>query len=171
MANNTKHTVRYRRRREGKTNYDKRLELLKGKKERLIIRRTNTQLILQIAKYEPNGDKVLVSVQSTELKKHGWKHSAKNIPAAYLAGMLLAKKAKEKKINEAVLDIGLQTPTHGNRIFASLKGVIDGGLNVPANDKVFPKDDRLKGAHIAGYIEKSKTISQDLEKLKVELLK
>lgn len=171
MAHNTKYTVRYRRRREGKTNYKKRLELLKGKKDRLIIRKTNTQIILQIAKYNPDGDKVILTVRSGQLKKKGWNYSTKNIPAAYLAGLMLAKSAKEHKISEAVLDMGLQTPIHGNKIFAALKGVIDGGLSIPFSESIFPKQERLTGQHIAQYQEKFKGITADFEKIKTELLK
>ena len=72
MKSTTKFTVRYRRKREGRTNYKKRLELLKGKKERLVIRRTNTQIIMQIVNYSENGDKVLLTVNSGELQKKGW---------------------------------------------------------------------------------------------------
>ena len=171
MAHTTRYTVRYRRRREGKTNYQKRLELLKGRKERLIIRKSNTQIILQIATYHPDGDKVLVTVKSSELKKKGWKYSTKNIPAAYLAGLMLAKKAKEHNIKEAVLDMGLQTPIHGNKIFAALKGVVDGGLNVPFNESIFPKQERISGQHIANHLDKFKGITADFEKLKSELSK
>jgi len=171
MGSATRYTVRKRRRREGKTNYRRRLELLKGRKNRLVIRKTNTQIILQIVKYEPNGDKVILTTKSSELKKHGWKYSFKSLPAAYLAGMLLAKNAKEHKVVGAVLDLGLQTPIHGNRLFSALKGVIDGGLNVPATDSVFPSEDRLTGKHIAVYLEKFKNITTDFENLKKEFSK
>lgn len=171
MKQTTTRVIRYRRKREGKTNYKKRLELLKGRKNRLIIRKTNTQLILQIVRYETNGDKVLLTVQSKELKKHGWTYSTKSLPGAYLAGMLLAKKAKKDKITDAILDLGLQSPLRGSRLYAALKGAIDGGLNIPANKEVFPTEDRLKGEHIAKHIEKYKNITTDFEKVKTELKK
>ena len=167
----TTRTIRYRRKRDGKTNYKKRLSLLKSRENRLTIRKTNTQIILQIIKYETDGDKPLITVQSNQLKKQGWKHSTKNLPAAYLAGLMLAKKAQEKGIKKAILDIGLQTPMKGNRIYSALKGVIDGGLEVPANEEIFPPENRLKGEHVSSYLEKHKTITQDFEKLKAELAK
>jgi large subunit ribosomal protein L18 len=164
-------TVRYRRKREGKTNYKKRLELLKGRTDRLVVRKTNTQMIIQVARYEADGDKILLTVNSNELKKLGWKHSCKNIPAAYLAGLLAAKKAKQKGITAAILDLGLQTPLRGSKLFAVLKGAKEGGLEVPANEEVYPSDNRIKGEHISTYLAAHKSIGQDMETVKKEILK
>ncbi len=151
-----KKTVLFRRKREGKTNYKKRLSLLKSKKLRLIIRKTNKQILLQIAEYSSNGDKVLCGVNSTVLKKLGWKYSCKNLPACYLAGLLLGKKALAKKINEAILDVGLQTPVKGSKIYAGLKGVIDAGLKVMASEDIFPSQERLSGKHITAFFSANK---------------
>lgn len=144
-------TSLYRRKREGKTNYKKRLSLLKSKKPRLIIRRTNTQVILEIAEYNPSGDKIICGVNSSILKKAGWKHSCKSLPACYLAGLFLGKKALAKKIKEAIPDVGLQTPVAGSRIYAALKGVVDAGVRIHASDKIFPVKERLSGAHIKTF--------------------
>ena len=89
------------------------------------------------------------------LRKLGWKHHCGNIPAAYLAGLLLGKKALEKKINDAVLDMGLQTSTKGNRIYAFLKGVLDAGINVPHSPEVLPDENRIKGSHISEEVVKN----------------
>ena len=59
----------------------------------------------------------------------------------------------------AYLDLGLVRATKGNRVFAAMKGAIDGGVHIPHNPKVFPskkseeedqpkkdkKDDKKKG--------------------------
>ena len=166
MKSKTKYTVNYRRKREGRTDYKKRLNLLKGKTNRLVIRKTNTQIILQVVKYEHDGDRVLLTVNSSSLRKMGWSHSCKNLPAAYLAGLLLSKKASEKKIKKAVLDLGLTSPLKGSKLFSALKGVIDGGLEVPASEEIFPSAQRIQGEHIASFLEKHKSISADFEKLK-----
>ncbi|MFA6073543.1 MAG: 50S ribosomal protein L18 [Candidatus Woesearchaeota archaeon] len=171
MKSTTRFTVRYRRKRESKTNYRKRLELLKGKTDRLVIRKTNTQVIMQIVRYHEDGDKVLITTQSNELAKKGWKHSCKNIPATYLAGMLIAQKAKAAGLTKVIPDLGLQTPLKGSKLFAAIKGAIDNGLEMNAGEEIFPSDNRINGAHIAGYLENHKTISQDFEKLKKELAK
>lgn len=161
----TRRTVPYRRKREGKTNYRKRLELLKGRKERLVIRKTNKHLIMQLVAYEPDGDKVHAGVSSKKLEKLGWKHSSSNLPAAYLTGLLLAKEAQKKKITAAILDLGLQTPIKGSRLYAALKGAIDGGLDIPASEDVFPAEERLNGAHISEDVKKAfETLKQAIEK-------
>ncbi len=162
----TRRTVPYRRKRAGKTNYKRRLALLKNKGTRLIIRRTNQHIIMQLVAYEPDGDKVLVGVSSKALEKQGWKHSGKNTPAAYLTGLLLGKTAKEAKVTKAILDLGLQTPIKGSKLYAALKGAIDAGLEVPASEDVFPQEDRINGKHV-----KNKAVATDFEKLKNTLLK
>lgn len=171
MKSTTKFTVRYRRKREGKTNYKKRLELLKGRTDRLVVRRTNKQIIVQIIRYAEDGDKVLITTQSKELQKHGWKHSLKNTPAAYLTGMLTAHKAKEKGLKKAILDLGLQTPLKGSKLFAAAKGAIDNGLEMKAAEEIFPSEERIKGEHISSYLDSHKTMTSDFEKLKKELAK
>jgi large subunit ribosomal protein L18 len=170
MKSTTKFTVRYRRKREGRTNYKKRLELLKGRTERLVIRRTNTQIIAQIVQYMEDGDKVLLTVQSNELQKKGWKHSCKNTPAAYLTGLLTAKKAKAAGIKTAIVDLGLQSPIKGSKIFATVKGAMDNGLELKANEEIFPSENRIKGEHVSTYLANHKSIVQDFEKIKKELL-
>ncbi len=37
------------------------------------------------------------------------------------------------------LDLGLVRATKGNRVFAAMKGAIDGGVNIPHNPKIFPQ--------------------------------
>lgn len=151
MAKTTR-TVYHRRKREGKTNYKKRLELLKGRKPRVVIRKTNNQIIVQLIKYDAKGDEVTSTFNQSNLKENGWKHNAKNIPAAYLTGLLAGK---QSKVKEAILDTGLQTPHKGGRIYAALQGVIDAGVKVPASKEAFPSEDRLKGSHISKEVEKS----------------
>jgi large subunit ribosomal protein L18 len=150
MAKGRTSIVPHRRRREGKTDYRKRLALVKSKKLRLVVRKTNQAVICQIVQYEHAGDKTLVHANSFELKALGWSGPTGNIPAAYLTGMLCAKKALEKKFTEAILDIGLCHATRGNRIFAVLKGAVDGGLQIPHSEEAFPPADRIAGKHIPG---------------------
>lgn len=159
-----KKTILFRRKREGKTDYKKRLKLLLANKPRLVIRRTNTSMILQLIEYSPKGDKVIASVISSELKRLGWKASFSNLPASYLAGLLLGKKAGEKKVKEAILDIGLQKSIKGSRIYASLKGALDAGLKVVASTEIIPKEDRISGKHISEYAKKLKEDKAKYEK-------
>lgn len=122
--------------------------LLKSKFPRLVVRKTNKNIIAQIVKYSPKGDVVVSSSTSKELKKYEWPLSRSNIPTAYLVGFLLAKKTPEKK---AIFDMGLQTPVAGSKLFAVIKGCVDGGLDVPYSEEVLPDEDRIKGKHISDY--------------------
>ncbi len=151
MAKGPRYRVGFRRRREGKTNYAKRLKLLVSRRPRFVIRITNRRVIAQIIEYQTDGDEIILSVDSSMLRDSGWKGDLNNTPAAYLTGLLAGKKAVEKGINEAVLDIGLKSPVRGSRVFAVLKGAVDSGLNVPHNPDVFPDESRIRGEHIAGY--------------------
>lgn len=153
LARGPRYKVPLRRRREGKTNYRKRLKLLLSRKPRLVVRITNRRVIAQIVEYAPEGDRVVVGVDSAMLREFGWKGDLNNTPAAYLTGILIAKKALQKGIGEAVLDIGLHTPTRGSRVFAVLRGAVEGGLKVPHSDEVLPDDSRIRGEHIAAYYE------------------
>jgi large subunit ribosomal protein L18 len=152
--------VLYRRKREGRTNYRKRLILLKGRTPRLVIRKTNTQVIAQIVEYSPDGDRVIVAISSNALKKLGWNYSFVSTPACYLAGMLLGKKAKAKNISEAIPDFGLRSSIPGSKLYAVIKGVVDAGIHIPVDSKMLPSKERLAGVHIANYFQKSAAENQ-----------
>lgn len=155
--------IPYKRKREGRTNYKKRLKLLVSGAHRLIVRKTNKNMIVQIADYDDKGDKVIVTASSVELKKYGWNHATGNLPAAYLTGVLAARKALKKNVNTAIVDLGLQTPSKGSRLFAAVKGVIDGGLNIECSEEAVPKEERIKGTHIGDAV--SKMFEDTKEKL------
>jgi len=175
-----KHTIKivnYRRKREGRTDYKKRLKMLISGIPRIVVRRTNKNIVVQLVEYSDKGDKVSVTANSSELKKLGWKHAMANMPAAYLTGMLAAQKAKSKNIEKAIVDLGLQPPKAKSRIYAAVKGALDNGLDIPASQEVFPDADRLSGKHIAAYADAGKfSVSpKDIEKsfndLKNKLMK
>jgi large subunit ribosomal protein L18 len=141
--------VLYRRKKQGKTDYKLRLNLLKSKKPRMVIRKSLKNVGLQVIEYNEDGDRIIVSAHTRELmKKYKWKCNRRNIPAAYLTGFLLGKKALKKNIKEAVCDMGLGKKTKGSVLFSALKGVIDSGLKIPHSKEIFPSDDRIKGKHI-----------------------
>lgn len=150
MAKGASYRVPFRRRREGKTDYKARRALLLSAKPRLVVRGTLKNMITQITVAKPQGEEVLVSACSRELiKAYGWKAPRGNIPAAYLTGLLCGVKGKAKGIKEAVLDIGLHSPSKGTRVFAALKGVVDAGVNVPHSEEKLPDEKRIEGTHIA----------------------
>ncbi len=144
----SRHVATFRRRKEGKTDYKKRLKLLSSGKPRLVVRVTGRNVIVQIIEYVLEGDKTQVSAVSSELKGFGWSAYTKNIPSAYLTGLLCAKRAAKKKISSVILDIGLHTPAKGSRVFAVLAGAVDGGLEIPHEKNVLPVESRLNGSHI-----------------------
>ena len=150
---NKKNRKGYNRKLKGKTNYKKRLKLLMSKKPRLVIRKSINNINMQIVEYHADGDKILSSVNSLELKKLGWDLNTGNIPAAYLTGLLLAKKSKNKKISEVIVDIGLNTPTKGSKIFAALKGAIDNGIKTPHSENMFPDEKAISGDKIQQYLD------------------
>lgn len=146
------YTLKLKRRRQGKTNYKKRLSILKSGKPRLVIRKSLTNTYIQLVNFDPKGDNIVVSGSSFELKKLGWKHNTGNTPAAYLAGLLTGKKILEKRVKYAVLDIGMQKNVRGCRLFAALKGVLDAGVEVPHSDDILPSEDRTRGKCIADHL-------------------
>jgi len=161
----------FRRRREGKTDYKKRLRLLLSGKPRLVVRKSLRYIRAQIVEFHQKGDKTMVSAFSQELKKLGWKFACDNLPAAYLTGLLLGKRALEQGIKEAVLDVGLYPSTKGSRIYAVVKGARDAGLAVPCSEDVFPTEDRIRGEHIATHVKKFKNIPKVFEEVKKKVVK
>lgn len=151
MATGPRYFVPFRRRKEGKTDYYKRAKLVVSDRPRMVVRKTNRQILIQLVSAEMDGDRTLITASSAELKRYGYSGSTSATPAAYLTGMLFAVKALNADQERAVLDIGLHRATPGNRVFAALKGAVSAGLDVPHGEQVLPDDDRAKGAHIAAY--------------------
>ena len=137
-----------RRRLECKTNYRKRLILLKSNLARLTVRKSNKYIILQIVKSEGAQDKVLYSVNSKELLNYGWPSeksgSLKNLSAGYLSGMLLGKRALEKGFKgKIILDSGLIPNTKGSKVYAAVKGISDAGVKIPFDEKVMFSEEQI----------------------------
>ena len=153
MATGPRYKVPMRRRRETRTDYHQRLRLLKSGKPRLVARPTNRHVRAQLVVTGPQGDEVIASAHSNDLAEYGWEAPTGNLPAAYLTGLLAGKRAVEAGLEEAVLDIGLHSPTPGNKVFAIQEGAIDAGLDVPHNDSVLADWERTRGEHIAEYAE------------------
>jgi len=138
-----------RRRRENKTDYKARRILLTSGLPRIVVRRTNKYYILQAVESDEAQDKVLATITSKDLLKNGWDVKAggslKSVPAGYLTGLLMAKKLGKGKY---IMDLGMARTFKGGRVFSVIKGLVDGGLDIPANEKVFPTEERLNGEHL-----------------------
>lgn len=146
-----KKTVKKRRLRN-KTDYLTRLKLLKSEKPRLVFRRTNRSVIAQVVESREAQDKILFGLTSKALLKYGWpenfKNSLKSIPASYLTGYLISKKIQENKISTPIVDFGMYRTIHKTKLFAFLKGVIDGGLNISCPEESFPEEERIQGQNL-----------------------
>ncbi|EEH21335.1 60S ribosomal protein L5 [Paracoccidioides brasiliensis Pb03] len=95
--------TKFKRRRQGKTDYYARKRLItqaKNKynapKYRLVVRFTNRDIITQIVTAEITGDKVFSCAYAHELKRYGITHGLTNWAAAYATGLLLARRTLKK---------------------------------------------------------------------------
>ena len=157
--------VAFRRRREGVTDYSKRLAMLTGKVARLVVRRTQHYVVVQIVQFTPEGDKTVASATSKELSKMGFTSLSKvNTPAAYLTGMIAAGKAVKKGVKNAVVDLGRQTSSKGSILYAAAKGAADGGLEAPLGKDVIPSQERIEGKHLNENV--GAEFTKALEKIK-----
>lgn len=92
--------VKRRRRREGKTDYKHRTNMLRqdcnkigAVKSRLVVRITNTRVICAIVKAYIDGDRVVAYADSTELSRYGVDFGHTNYFAAYATGLLCGRRA------------------------------------------------------------------------------
>lgn len=161
MADSSNYEVQFRRRREQKTDYKQRLELLKSDTARAVVRLSNNHTRVHLAQYEAEGDINNAQTLSKELEEHGWDEHTGNLPAAYLTGFLAGKKADAE---EAVLDVGLRTVKQGSRLFAAVQGLRDARVDVPVGEEMVPEEGRLRGEHIDEMHDKN--VSETFEDVK-----
>lgn len=158
MARGPRYRRPPKRRYEGKTDYHKRLKLLKSRKLRVVIRISNNHTRVQLIKSKLGGDQVLISAFSKELSsKYGWNANTGNIPASYLTGYLAGLRAKKNNIQAAIFDLGIFY--HRNRVLAACKGLIDAEIEIPYHEEFFPDslEETIKGIHIENYAKKLKS--------------
>jgi large subunit ribosomal protein L5e len=193
--------VKFKRRRQGKTDYFARKRLVvqdKNKyntpKYRMVVRFTNKDITCQVVYARIQGDVTICSAYAHELPRYGVKLGLTNYAAAYCTGLLLARRllhqfnmdsvykgaeevtGEQFEIDEpegepgafrCFLDVGLKRTTTGARIFGAMKGAVDGGLDIPHNEKRFPGYDNeskefdagvlrkyIFGGHVTDYMEK-----------------
>lgn len=161
------HTLK--RIRSDKTNYRKRAAVIIGRHSFATVKVTDQNVSAQVIKATPTGDLVIASAHSHELAKHGWKGATNNLPACYLTGLLLGKKALEKGTSKAVLYIGKEHFT--TRVAACAKGIADAGVNMPVSEESVPAEERISGQHIADYANSLKSDEQEYKSRFSALLK
>ncbi|MQL76173.1 hypothetical protein Taro_008570, partial [Colocasia esculenta] len=174
--------VKFKRRREGKTDYRARIRLINQDKNkyntpkyRFVVRfvslmdhlwyivlsfkfYTNKDIVAQITSASVAGDLVLASAYSHELPKFGLEVGLTNYAAAYCTGLLLARRVLKR--------LEMDEEYQGNA-----EGALDGGLDIPHSDKRFAgfkKDDKqldpevhrkyIFGGHVASYM---RTLMED----------
>lgn len=152
----------FKRKKQGKTDYKQRLRFVSSGKIRLVIRKTNKNVLVQFIEYSTNGDIVKASGHTNELEKYGWKGAKRNSYGAYLVGLLAGLKAKKQGIAGAIADIGLNKTIKGSILYAALKGTLDAGINVPHSDEILPSEERIKGKHTANY---AKAVGENKNKM------
>ena len=130
--------------------------MLTGKRDFITVNITNQNTQVQILTPGMTGDKVVASAHSRYLLEKGWKGSRKSVPAAYLTGYLAGKKALGKGAKDAIMYTG--TRRYTQRMAAALKGIIDAGVEVPADEKTFPAEERINGEHL--------TVKNEISKVK-----
>jgi len=166
MARGPGYRVPFRRRREGKTEYGLRKGLVLSRLPRLVVRGTLKHTTVQVVQAKAKGDETVASAHSRELTKtYGWKGSCGNIPTAYLTGLLCGYRAAVEGVKKAVLDMGLQSPSRGARVFAALKGVVDAGVAVSHDEGVLPNESRVQGQHIVEYANRLSSNPENYQKM------
>lgn len=100
----SRYQTKFRRRRQGKTDYYARKRLVvndkdkyESKKYRLVVRRTNRRIIAQVIFSTLTGDRCLVAADSFELRNFGIKAGLTNYAAAYCTGLLVARRLLASK--------------------------------------------------------------------------
>lgn len=91
--------TKFRRRREGKTDYHARRAMIvqdqdkyNVPKYRFVVRFTKSRVLVQVCYATIAGDRVLCEANSTELPRYGVKIGLTNYSAAYCTGLLLARR-------------------------------------------------------------------------------
>lgn len=158
MAKNRNYRVSFKRKRDGKTDYQNRLAVLKSRQTRIVINRMLNSFSIQFTNYQPQGDKTLLNANTRELRKDfGWKGHGGNLSTAYLVGYLAGLKAKKQKINEAVFNLGLYRNVKKSSLYSALKGVLDAGVIVPHSTEVLPSEEKVDGKTTVDYAKRLKT--------------
>lgn len=159
-----RYQTKFRRRREGKTDYYARKRLILQDKDkydtpkyRLVARFTNSRVICQVTYATISGDKVLAQAQSSELKRFGLTAGLTNYAAAYATGLLLARRLLKKTGLDSLYkgaakidgsDYNVNEEDHPEEQKRPFKAILDTGLtNTTRGNKVFAC---LKGATDGG---------------------
>jgi len=159
-----------KRRKENKTDYLKRLKLLKSELPRIVFRKTNKYFIVQYVVSDQTRDKVEIGMTSKKLMNYGWPKessgSLKSMPAAYLTGLLIGKEIIKNKKETPIIDFGMLRILSKSKVHAFLKGLVDSGIKIKHKEENFPNEDRISGKHLKKDF--SKTFNEIKSKIEKE---
>ncbi|EFJ31187.1 hypothetical protein SELMODRAFT_144921 [Selaginella moellendorffii] len=182
-----RYQVKYRRRREGKTDYRARVRLTNQDKNkyntpkyRFVVRFSNKDIVAQIAYATIAGDVIMAAAYAHELPRYGLKVGLTNYAAAYCTGLLLARRLLTKMgmadIYEGNTDVNgedynVETLDENRRPFRALLDV--GLVRTTTGNRVFGA---LKGAldggldiphsekRFAGYSKEDKSLNAEVHR-------
>ena len=141
-----------RRRKESKTNYHKRLKLLKSGLPRVVFRKTNKYVIAQYVESKEAQDIIRMGITSKQLFKYGWplefKGSLKSIPASYLSGFLIGKKIIKNNLQDPIVDFGMMRVLNKTKVYSFIKGMMDSGIKIKCKEECFPDEERIRGKNM-----------------------
>ena len=157
-----------KRRKQFKTDYGKRIKLLKSHSPRIVFRKTNKYVMGQYAFSKEAQDTVNFGFSSKKLLDFGWpkefQNSLKSIPASYLLGVLVGTKIKKEKLEKPIVDFGMNKMLHKTKVYAFLKGLLDSGIDLKTKKDIFPEEEKLRGK----YLKKDFTPHFELIKKNIE---
>ncbi|MCH80395.1 60S ribosomal protein L5-like, partial [Trifolium medium] len=168
-----RYQVKFKRIREGKTDYRARIRLINQDKNkyntpkyRFVVRFTNKDIVAQIVSASIAGDIVLAAAYAHELPQFGLEVGLTNYAAAYCTGLLLARRVLktlemdeeyEGNVEATEEDYSVE-PGESRRPFRALLdvglvktttgnrvfGALKGALDIPHSDKRFAGFDKEK---------------------------
>jgi len=137
-----------RRRKEGKTDYLKRIKLLKSESPRIVFRKTNKYLIAQYIISKEAQDEIKFGLTTKKLLEYGWPKEAlgglKSLSASYLLGFLMGHKITKGKLTTPIIDFGMLRTIHKTKLYAFIKGLLDADIKIKYQEKTLPEEERLK---------------------------
>ena len=156
-----------RRRRQAKTDYRKRLNLLKSDSPRINFRKSNRYIISQYVLSKEAQDRILFGITSKKLIDYGWPKentgSLKSLTASYFTGYLAGKIILKNKYKNPIFDVGMIKTINKTKVYAFIKGLLDSGVKIKCPEKCLPDENRIKGKHL------KKDLSQYFEKIKLQI--
>ncbi len=141
----------FRRRREARTDYKLRRRLILSGTPLLVVRRSLNYVYVNFVEPKALGDITLASANSKELTERFGFTGGKNLPTAYLTGLLAGLRARKKGIESAVINLKPSWSVKASLPFAAAQGCMDAGVDVPVGEEAILKADRIEGKHIASY--------------------